>query len=174
MTPIDEVLAKIRERAASVNEKSDELNSSIEHREQQLSGVGVEFWWDRRIRDPKDDEERGFRFDDDDTFYVLGYCKVGDRWRIATKKRATNVLTGTRDVADVVALVKAPRRVRLEVAQHLEEFNNTLLAQIEKVHSQLDGALAAAKAPGAPKSDDKPKPKMPRSLGITGRGKLVP
>lgn len=155
MTPIDEVLAKIRERAATLNEKTDALNVSIENLEAQLEGVGVEFWWTTtQIPDPNS-VDRGFAYiDEDSRHYVLGYCKIGDKWRIATKKRATGMLQDTRDVGDPMPLVKAPRTVRLEVSRHLEEFFKALLQQIDSVHAKLDQALSAAKPLLSPKNEN--------------------
>lgn len=141
MMAISDKLSKIKHRAASLSQKTDQLNATIERIEKELQGAGVEFWWSDGpqfdVREFKDEEER--------LYAVLGYAKVNTDWHIAVKDhRAALGEGGWAHVGseDPVPLVRASRSIRLAVAPELEAFLDAFDNAIAAMEAKVDKANA--------------------------------
>lgn len=162
MMAINDKLAKIRQRSASLNTKTGQLNETIDHINAQLlaCNVGVTFWWDHNARPMAGPElcSRRSAADDRDTrtvsYFILGYTKVID-WGLAVQECQDTFLGGdfesTEYIDDPVPLRNASRAVRIAVADHLENFLDALAQAMEETEARVDRALALT-APSA-KSD---------------------
>lgn len=164
MAPIEDKLAALHAATERLNAKSDSLNEIIEQLEDRLrqSGSGVSVWLDSRagymelsgFRRANDDEASGSRATRlTATCWLLGYCKTGKggdhRWRIAAKRVRVEIVDPAgydRDDDDVVdldepiPLLKAPRGVRVEAAEHLENLVGALVAKANVLEAAVDKA----------------------------------
>lgn len=149
---IKDKLETIKKQSESLNRKTDELNATIESIEKGLSGSGVEFWWEggpalgARIEKTDQGRERNY--------YVLGYSKVGGTWCVAAQQWTDVELVDHRAgrtafedtefdslvVGDPVPLTSAPRRVRIDSAEHLESFLEAFSEEIGKMEANVDKA----------------------------------
>jgi hypothetical protein len=95
--------------------------------------VGVSVWLDPIIAatEKNSNETHGYR---------IGYTKIKDKWRIAAKLvKRTEVteevsLESRSEVVDMgvpIALVKAPRVVRVRAIQHLEKLVEKLAVRVQ-------------------------------------------
>lgn len=157
---ISDKLAKIRKQAAGLNAKTDELNSTFDYIEENLSGSGVEFWWDDCFleeRGSQSEDERGDRVKER-SYCMVGYTKIGDRWQLAVRRRA-EVASGRdgygEEIWDVVReevpipLSNAPRRIRILAAEILELFLDALSREIDRMAALVDAANAIVGAEDA-------------------------
>jgi hypothetical protein len=154
---ISDKLKKIQARAASLNAKTDDFNATIDYIETQLRGSGVEFWWlngprlsERIVKDNEHDLDLRDHF-------ALGYVKVGDEWHLAAQRWRSysdmdmNEWSNDGTTADPVALKDAPRRVRMEAADSLEEFLDAYEQEMARVEAKIDKANALVKSSTDPK-----------------------
>lgn len=139
---ISDKLSKIKNRANSLNEQTDQLNATIGHIEKELQGTGVEFWW----TDGPQFDPRIFNNDDGERIYaVLGYTKIGSEWRIAVQDhREESHETGTYLAGreDPVPLVRASRSIRISVAPELENFLDAFEAAVAAMEAKVEKANA--------------------------------
>ncbi len=103
---ISDKLAQIKNRADSLNEKTDQLNSTIKHIENVLNGTGVEFWW---FKGPQFDL-REFPNDEERLYAVLGYTRIGTEWRIAVQDQREIAHATGRDPKDMLLDLIGPAR----------------------------------------------------------------
>jgi hypothetical protein len=148
MSPSKESLDQLASVAQELNEKSDGLNATIEQVEARLglSRIGIAVWLCTCIDGVKTDAgvEEG---------WDVGYFKIGDTWRLAARHvRWRNVVEddGTQTVddeplADPVALVRAPRSIRVQAAPLLEVVVDRLVRQAREFVDNIDRASAFAK-----------------------------
>lgn len=150
---ISDKLQKIKKKIATLNTKTDALNVTVVHIEDELRGSGVEFWWDAHMLRPditRGDEGAGY----ERAYYVLGYTKIGTDWCLAVQAWEDIEEIGPNDqpgqfdefhslrVGDPVPLTRAPRLVRVAVADVLEKFLDALDAEIDRMEKALDKANA--------------------------------
>jgi hypothetical protein len=147
---ISDKLAKIKNRAASLNTKTDRFNSTVESIEKGLAaaGAGIEFFWEAGPQLGA----TAFRAEDDPAlierkYFVLGYGKLNGEWRILVQDRNEWQRTGdavwqAEEASDVVpvALVRASRTLRIEAAPHLEGFLDALHGAMETMEVAVDKA----------------------------------
>lgn len=155
---ISDKLAKIKDRSASLNKKTDQFNATIEHIEKELLGSGVEFWW---INGPEilGDSTRGEGGEIESARTVLGYTKINGVWHIAAQMRWYR--PGDMDVGMwelvhsemPVPLARASRTIRIEAAKHLEAFLEGLYLAQGEMEEQLDQANAMVTGRAEPDPD---------------------
>lgn len=156
-----EKLDRVSSLASKLNNATDDLNATIAKIEERLKGIGLAVWVDLTL------DERNTRAhadDGGDGYYVhttiawdLGYAKVGDAWRIAAK-RCTGTAT-TRDGAiddsvdrewsddgEPVALVTAPRSVRVAAVKYLDDLLDKIAQQAERFIADVEAAKEFAAA----------------------------
>jgi hypothetical protein len=158
MAPSKKSVDEIRKLASALNKETDELNATIERLEQQLADakIGVAVWLnvvleaDERLDDPEivNGREVQMKFC---TGWDLGYCKIGDSWRIATKQsQATGVADAARtelpwlDTTSPMPLVSAPRVVRVAAADHLESLLSALSHRMQRFVESIQRAKKLA------------------------------
>lgn len=148
MMAISDKLSKIKQRAASLSQKTDHLNATIEHIEKELLGSGVEFWWingpvlDVRMFNERDDDGNEVT---ERLSAVLGYAKVNGEWRIAVQDQRhewEGASTGwvLLNSEDPVPLVRASRSIRIAAAEHLEAFLDAFDDAIANMEAKVDKA----------------------------------
>lgn len=151
MAPIDDKLRALRAKADELSRRSDDLNKAIEHIEAQLSGIGVSAWLDD---DP--DLVIDFERDGDDAIsgWLLGFAKLGARWRIAVRQfdggRVTQHEYGTDGLSapmtdPPIALADAPRAVRIQAAELFETLIEHLTRTVDHYIENVDRATAATR-----------------------------
>lgn len=153
MAPDKNTIADIISLASTLNQETDELNAVIERLERQLgeANIGVAVWLvsvlnrDEIAGEPV--EFHGtFRDTKDVTGWNLGYCKIDKTWHIAVREcRGTGWADDESFTWTVtsypIALVNAPRIVRVEAAAHLDP----LLAALKKRMEAFVGSIQRAK-----------------------------
>lgn len=124
---IDEKLARIRDQAALLNAKSDQLNCLFAHIQRRLQeafdGGGIEYWF-------------GLVFADG---WQLGYTKYISSWLLCVQQSPEGCRSG-----GPIPLTKAPRRVRIDAALHLAAFWAGLLDYMASTEKDIDQAIALA------------------------------
>ncbi|MEJ7597787.1 MAG: hypothetical protein WKG01_07760 [Kofleriaceae bacterium] len=152
---ISDKLARIQQQANELNAKSDQFNSTITTIEEGLNGSGVEFWWVKggRVFDMRDYTAASDSGDPikRHEYYHLGYAKLAGVWCLAVERwtgQSTAKDNWGDDKFDDAAdgspcpLQRAPRRVRIAVAGHLEEFLDALSVEIDAMTSAVAKANA--------------------------------
>ncbi len=149
MAPNKSSVESLKKLAATLNQETEDLNHLIEELEVALDAckIGVSIWLnvalDQRTSVEVVDRRNGDR--DEEQIregWDLGYCKVGDKWRIAVKRTrstsrddTTNQLGDEElvwaDVDNPLPLVQAPRVVRVQAAGLLDDLIQTLHGRVE-------------------------------------------
>lgn len=174
MVDADRKLRQIAEKVASLNKSSDEINDLIAALEEKLAkmSIGTEVWVsdpDENFFDPKesfslrppvvreDDKDPKCRYID---ATLLGYQKIGGKWRIAAwsiafSERPDPDDTGGREIrqtplagGDILALVDAPRECRIAALkgmpllfEAIESKVDEMLRGIEEGKGQVEKLL---------------------------------
>lgn len=150
---ISDKLARIKEQATDLSAKTDALNATIGHIDDELAGSGVEFWWpDHSFGDREYMGDTGKERD----YRLLGYTKVGGDWCLALQDWWGELMNSHTDdwneveTGEPVPLRRAPRSLRIEVAPYLEQFLEALSKEIERMSVAVDKANKIANpAPSA-------------------------
>jgi hypothetical protein len=128
MVPIENALKDLSSLATRLKSETEELNEVIASLSDRLkaTGIGVSAWTGQLLAE-KDRTEGDIRVR---SGWELGYAKVDDTWTIAVRK-TSGQLVGPDEVEtwvdeDPMPLLKAPRNVRVESAEHLERLVETI------------------------------------------------
>lgn len=125
---IDEKLTRIRDQAALLNAKSDQLNSLFAHIQRRLheafDGGGIEYWFGSVFADG----------------WQLGYTKPGSSWLLCVQQGPEGCRSG-----GPILLTQAPRRVRIDAASYLAAFWVGLLDHMTCTEKDIDRAIALAR-----------------------------
>jgi len=108
-----DILEQLTEASAALSRESDELNAAIEDFEERLEPAGTEVWLLDTLLG-----------------YQLGFSKVDGRWCVALRHEGS-----------VTALLKAPRKLRVEAAARFEDLASLMLKRV----NELRAGVAAAK-----------------------------
>jgi len=146
MVPIDTAVLELSSLASQLNKETDSLNDIILDLERRLGStkVGVSIWLDNSLLAETGD---GFK----QNAWVLGYAKIGDSWRIATKpitrtwERTEEMDHGdltdfTKDRGEPVPLLNAPRAVRVDASAFLEQLVNELATKVKGFIANIEQA----------------------------------
>ena len=148
MAPLLDSIRSLSEAATDLNEKTDELNDVFLEVEKRLADarVGVSIW----LADGEQLLDQSSRRDGRYTGWALGYAKIGSEWRLAAKRVAGQEVTSSinrfeepdvfEDLEDPVALVKAPRSVRVEAAAVLEQLVDQLTERVKLFAANIERA----------------------------------
>jgi hypothetical protein len=156
MVPISEEVSRLTSVAKKLNEATESHNKLIEKLEADLqkSGVGVACWAECvLVEGPvttfQDENEMGPVLGHQES-WDLGYQKLGDTWRIVTKKVICTWPIGDTEKKEwsdgddaPIPLLKAPRAVRVEAAPFLEQLVRKLREKAELYIKAIDTAAAA-------------------------------
>lgn len=167
MAPIKDSLAELAKVAAELNEETDSFNSFVEGLEKELAShhVGVSVWLDYKLDAVTTEDEPidGGPHRDEVLKIVdgweLGYCKIGDAWRIAAKRVRGRETTEWEengyggadrvwewaDVSNPTPLIQAPRIVRIEAADHLDSLVKALSQRVKAFAESIKKAKTTAK-----------------------------
>ena len=163
MAPNKSSVDALKKLAVTLNQETEDLNKLIENLESELDSckIGVSIWLDvvldkrtsieiveRHGRDPDEEQVR--------EGWDLGYCKVGDKWRIAVKKTRSGSRDDTTDqfgndesvwadVGNPLPLVQAPRVVRVQAASLLDDLLETLHRRVAGFVKDIQEAKNLAK-----------------------------
>ncbi len=126
-----DTLKELSRLSITLNSKSDQINQIISGFEEKLVilNLGIECWLDsprHRLSSStyKDRNETKYRDD-----VVLGFCRIGDHWRLAFKKVTSSILWSDddRDWYDELEeesnpspLLKASRELRVEALREMD------------------------------------------------------
>ena len=152
MVPINDSLSELSDLSKQLNTETDALNDVIEAVEARLAKmqVGVSVWDDTLLDKsvestcaPGGSNRVGIAYG-----YVIGYVKLADGWRIASKavKEVSGFYEGDSecpyaDLEDESAptpLLKAPRHVRVEAAGQLEALIVLLKRRVESFIQDIE------------------------------------
>jgi len=135
MVEAKETLRKLSEKASKLNKQSDEINGIISAFENKLAemNLGIEVWYGDPDKDwfcnpnahhhgftlskEDDEDENGDRFS---YIAVLGYCKIGNSWRLAV--REGNVKC-TQVGEDFIETFTEAKRYTLSEASRIDRMN---------------------------------------------------
>lgn len=149
---LDEQVKHLKARARLLDKKSDELNSVLEHLEDDLDGVGVAVWLDTPehiLAVTLEDGENGRIYGG----YLLGYQKMGGAWRISALP-FDGAVVGPEGALEVppgypaTPLASAPRVVRLEAVEHLPALVAALTARVDAFITNIDLATSRSSLAG--------------------------
>lgn len=153
---ISDKLEKIKKGAEKLNATTDELNLTISYIEKQMLGSGVEFWWESEMLAPNIGNADGTAGLREREYHELGYTKIGNDWCLAVRQRVDveedTARSGRDDFdecdfhtitcGDPVPLMRAPRRIRIAAADHLEAFLEALADEIDRMTKSVSRANA--------------------------------
>jgi hypothetical protein len=151
MAPTQSSLERLAAKASKLNSKTDELNGIFEGLEAKLetAQVGVTCWLDRLL-----EVENGVPSDSGigaDTGWTIGYTRIGSRWRLAARpERWLFSMTPDKEygetmaIGDPVALVSAPRSIRVAAAGVLDDLIEALTNRVDHYLSNIEKAKATA------------------------------
>ena len=146
MVPIEDALKDLSTLGTKLKSETEELNEVIANLNQRLkeTRIGVSAWTGILL-DEKDKTEVG-PYNSEvvlKTGWELGYAKVDDAWTIAVRHTSCDrdgEEGGWRDEIPI-SLLKAPRHVRVESADHLE----TLIEKIADRARRFIASIEKAK-----------------------------
>ncbi|MCH7960605.1 MAG: hypothetical protein IID08_10755 [Candidatus Hydrogenedentes bacterium] len=151
MNPTNKDLNKLAEVASQLNTETDDLNRLIISLEERLAGmqIGLECWCGLTI-EPVERFGENYETDEKDKFresWNLGYCKIGDAWRIAIRREIDDYAPpyDQWDFAGVVtatltSLANAPRHLRISFAEHLDTLISSLTELAERRVEEMQKA----------------------------------
>ena len=154
MAPILDSLRSLSEASAELATKTEELNGVLLRVEKQLAEarVGVSIWLDDGRRLVDETPRQAGR----STGWAVGYAKVGGDWHLAAKRVSVRETSKTgnpqddyiefEDAGEPVALVKAPRSVRVEAAALLEKVVTELTAKVRRFVGNIEDAKKLVKS----------------------------
>lgn len=148
---VNDALSSLTSVAQKLNRRSDELNSMIAALDARLreTAVGVSAWTDILL----DEKERVTRDDDGNRVrtrrgWFLGYTKIDDAWTIAVMRSKGEVDNHCQvdewDQDEPIALLKAPRHVRVESARYLGVLIDVIAERAQSFIEGIDEAKALA------------------------------
>jgi hypothetical protein len=160
--PIADSLARLRESAARFNKVTDTFNDTIAAVEDELAriGVGLTVWLEETQQLISVENWGSGGNHDRARAKALGYTKLDEGWCLAVKPVVwvRGLADGDencpweelRDDGTPVALLKAPRLVRVEAAQHLENLLDALadhadhlVGSVEAAHGKVVAAISS-------------------------------
>jgi hypothetical protein len=154
--PMRETLDELAKAAAALNSETDQLNELIGDFETELerAGVGVSHWM-QQLLDESPIEQRYRATDKDEKYpidvtrgWVLGFAKIDGRWCLGAKQVRVEDESGEVKIVDEkppVALVKAPRIVRMEAAAQFEALAKELTIKMRAYLASIGQAKQFAK-----------------------------
>ncbi len=112
--------------AATLNERSDALNELIGIYEDALTqaNIGASVWVPLPPNPPYQVE-----------LWELGYCKCGSRWCLAVRRKSA---TTDLPFSSAVALLTAPRAVRVRALDHLQTLVRALIEHVSEISAAID------------------------------------
>ncbi len=155
-------LKKLRKESQKINEASEELNNFYIALENYLRSFQISYALFLRDEDNTKPEDSNFQlcwseeFTKDCTpvistfyFWRIGYCKVGETWRLAALKYKVNPVEGElprhEAVGEPIRLTHAPRDVRTSASHLMRHLVHALLKQVEYDESCVQNALRRMK-----------------------------
>lgn len=138
---VETAFKELESAAAELDEQIDELNELIERFENTLQhrGLGITYWYNRQFAG----------VNKQDAWYV-GYAKLDGDWRFAVRQGRGHA---------AIALLKAPRYVRVDAICHLENLMHELAAEARQQTTsiqQSNALYATLKIPEEDKQPDSP------------------
>lgn len=138
-----EKLENLSRIAEELNKETDALKDSVSDLDKRLGKmkIGATVWLDHVLKDGENEDANS---------YLLGYTKIRDKWRIAVRRDDEG--------SSELALSKAPRLIRVQALNHLDELLDALTERANEFLSTLrkhKEAAARAVAPdGAEAADE--------------------
>lgn len=122
MTVFDE----LAQRAVSLNRVSDQLTAQVDKIEATLKrfNLGVVVWI--AIRDEAQEDGSW-------SMVELGYCRVGERWRIALLTTSGANRSDPNPVKSFSAFADAPRQLRIKAVVFIQELLANLVTEADKL-----------------------------------------
>lgn len=81
----------------------------------------------------------------DQTFWRIGYCKIGNAWYLAAQRYKINAIEGPRPqherMGDPIRLTHAPREVRLQATHHIRDLLMLILRNVKYNKNVSESAL---------------------------------
>lgn len=157
MVPFSDSIKELAAAARQLNQASDDLNAIIEDREDQIqqTGIGVSAWLDDAI------DLSAWRMDDDGSAeradgWAIGFARVGPagQWRIGAKRvllvhrpdeRGEMTTEYYDDDSTPIALLDAPRSVRLEALEKIDDLTKLLTKRARSFVESIERKKRAAK-----------------------------
>ena len=138
-------LEKLREESQKINEASEELNNFYIGLENFLRSYQISHALFLRTEDSTKPEDSNFQLwwteevgkEGVPTFYFwrVGYCKIGDIWRLAALKYRVNRVDDEKPhhetVGEPIRLTHAPRDVRTSASHLMRSLIQSLLSQVQ-------------------------------------------
>ncbi len=140
-------LEKLRDESQKINEASKELNNFYVELENNLRGCQISNTFFLKTDDSTKPEDGDFRLCCTEevskdcapvvsTFYFwrIGWCRIGDKWRLAAQKYRINPVEGEKPhhevVGDPIRLTYGPRDLRTAAAHRMRYLIHALLKQV--------------------------------------------
>jgi len=156
MSPNEKQFARLSKATSKLNAEADEFTAQIVELEKRLAdlGVAVPRWLEGRQlgceTNLSPSKRKGYALRGE-TYYVLGYAKIGaSNWRVAVKpaRKVVDEWQGAgigeddtvvvwEDTGDAVPLVQAPRAIRAEAAPLIDELLDALAETTEKLAEKV-------------------------------------
>lgn len=153
MAALKDALSNLTDVSKQLNQESDEVNDLIDTVETAINAAnpGVEVWLDEwathQFREESYDVriEDGFGFERHRSFWVLGYGRHRNKWRILARQDTENPRDLVAPLRQPEPLADCPRDVRVEAAPILEHLVEEITKRSQALLKGLQDAKARAK-----------------------------
>ena len=154
LEPAREILKKIYQSAARLNEASDQFSQELRTIEQELNEArpGLDFTYRGRYLMVSDawseEDDRGEMAGTFRTVHYLAYGKHRDAWKLLVREYIEKVADDEAEdvLTDTVPLLDASRDLRIEAAELILEFLTSLWEKSEKKIASVEKVKDARKS----------------------------